>query len=459
MNGLIDRVCHLEQILQNNRNNKLPPIKGFVGTVHTGIQGIDPNMMPPMLRIGQSSQRSIPWTVTMIWVVALVAAIMPMPMEASAVAAPAAATVKKDPNFVVGIITYVKDQAIQTVKGCGKLYTNHRTCNEIRSKLKANRERVRHQWETTGMYSNESPKEIKQRLKDVTAGITYDDYIFLERGKEDRGKLFNVVFLMFGAPKFLPYALMFNPDMLPSTFTKEDTFQDLPRAPAVLSMLTRVEMEAAKEPEIGLMASVLGQKRDKLQQHEMLKRIVEQTRSVFQNFPNATQLTNGILSKWPVPENRREERLAHLPPVIIQCMNRVVTGQAFPGITAQLSPTFLQRNKLITHLQKVSASDNFLRTNSLEAITSKRLLQEACRDRLLETSQSVDDLRQTLQQWLDTSSTVRGNAALLALLAYNGCSQIRTTRNTNESPSMTQLLYTSPNLVEETVKSRRRSRK
>jgi LETM1-like protein len=166
------------------------------------------------------------------------------------------------------------------------------------------------------------------------------------------------------------------------------------------------------------------------------------------HFPNATQLTQSILSQFPLPEGRHQERLAHLPPVIIQCMNRVVTGQAFPSLTAQLSPTFLQRGKLVAHLEKVSAADHFLRTNSLESIQSKRLLQEVCRDRLLETSQSVAELRHELQQWLETTSdsTVQNNkAALLGLLAYNGCYQIRKDQERKES--LTRLLFTSPDAV------------
>jgi hypothetical protein len=377
---------------------------------------------------------------------------LPISIDGSAVSAAPATTMvghhdQKNPNFLLGIVSYVKDQAVRTAMGCGKLYTNHSRCNAIRAKLKANRQRVKQFWEAEGLYENDTPSQIQKRLQDVMGGISYDEYIFLERGKEDRGKLFNVVFLMFGAPKFLPYALMFNPDLLPSSFVKEEPFVDLSRGPAILTMLSRVEQEAAKEPQVGLIPSILGRKQQMVQQHAFLNDIVTQTTSIMKCFPpNATQLTQSILAQIPRPEGRHEERLAHLPPVIIQTMNRVVTGQAFPSLTAQLLPTFLQRGKLVAHLQKVAASDHFLRTNSLETIQSKRLLQEACRDRLLETSKaSVAELRQELQQWLEATSgtTVQNNnAALLGLLAYNGCYQIR--KDQERTDSLTRLLFTSP---------------
>jgi hypothetical protein len=60
---------------------------------------------------------------------------------------------------------------------------------------------------------------MKQQLQNINGGISYEEYIFLQLGKEDRGKVMNLAFLMYGAPKILPYALMFNKNMLPSTFS------------------------------------------------------------------------------------------------------------------------------------------------------------------------------------------------------------------------------------------------
>jgi hypothetical protein len=139
-------------------------------------------------------------------------------MSSAAVTAPAAA--KSNP--VGQLVGYVKTSVVRTVDGCQELWSNHGRCNDIRRKMKQHSDGVREQWETdaadSGVTNPMTKQEIKQRLKSVQGGITYDDYIFLQKGKEDRGKVLNMGFLMWGAPKFLPYALMFNPDMLPSPF-------------------------------------------------------------------------------------------------------------------------------------------------------------------------------------------------------------------------------------------------
>jgi hypothetical protein len=191
-----------------------------------------------------------------------------VPSSASSVSTPAAsvsvsaAATSSTPNPVGQLVQYVKTSVVRTVDGCGELWSNHGRCNDIRKKMQQHRDAVREQWETDAIDSGVSmtKQDIKQRLKSVQGGITYDDYTFLSKGKEDRGKVMNMVFLMWGAPKFLPYALMFNPDMLPSPFqsvlpTSESVAQKMSRerSAAVIETLLAMEKQAVVD---GMFAKV-----------------------------------------------------------------------------------------------------------------------------------------------------------------------------------------------------------
>merc|ERR1711862_897461 len=109
------------------------------------------------------------------------------------------ATNKK--NILIQLSTYIKDSLIRFKDGTVELYTNYQKCNTIRKKEKL----FQDQYNTT-------TTENKKR------GITYKEYNFLQKQKLDRSKLVNILFLLFFAPNFLPYSIMFFPDTLPSPF-------------------------------------------------------------------------------------------------------------------------------------------------------------------------------------------------------------------------------------------------
>jgi hypothetical protein len=46
------------------------------------------------------------------------------------------------------------------------------------------------EWQDLGL----ERKEINLRLKAINGGITYDDYMFLQQGKQDRAKLGQFIF-------------------------------------------------------------------------------------------------------------------------------------------------------------------------------------------------------------------------------------------------------------------------
>lgn len=125
----------------------------------------------------------------------------------SSAAAAAAATSNNNKNVVVQLFGYVKTSITRTIDGCGQLWSNHGKCNAIRKKIAVYRDELKHRWEE----ENESlSNEQKQLLKTKIGGISFEEYSFLQKGKEDRGKVMNLLFLMWGAPRFLPYALLFN---------------------------------------------------------------------------------------------------------------------------------------------------------------------------------------------------------------------------------------------------------
>lgn len=393
-------------------------------------------------------------------------------------------------NMVVSLANYLKDSVVRTVAGCGQLWTNHGRCNDIRRKQTAFRATARQQWEATGLYDAESPKDIAKRLQLLQGGITYDDYIFLQRGKEDRGKVLNLGFMMWGAPRLLPYALMFNPEMLPSPFKVdkqqsaiEPLAQTISRERAHAFICTLLIMERKAVAASGGYLSRMNIFGKKKQQEEknILGAVVAETGDYFRRempiapaAPVASQLLDRlapVLYKTGVDYTRAEQRLCQVPACIVQGIGRAVSGQGVPGILAQLTPAFLHRGKLVGHIQKVAAADDFLVQAVIDLETvPKRLLQEACLERLMDAGphRSVDDLRASLSEWLHLTAAqpaeavrkqiglaptggskeeesmattppvvyYNGNLARMVLLAYYGCATVRDDRCTSRLPQL-----------------------
>jgi hypothetical protein len=84
-------------------------------------------------------------------------------------------------NVVVQIAVSMKDEMVRYMTGIKELYTNHQRCNQIRIKQKDYREKLRKQWEFEE--SDLTAKDLKSRLAKVNGGITYDEYLFLVKGK------------------------------------------------------------------------------------------------------------------------------------------------------------------------------------------------------------------------------------------------------------------------------------
>ena len=407
--------------------------------------------------------------------------------SSSTMAASAPPTTKKKKNVVVQLAVYVKNSVVRTVDSCGQLWTNHGKCKEIRKSQAKYRDQVAHQWELDGMYTTETPRAINRRLASVQGGISYADYVFLQKGKEDRGKLLNLLFLMWGAPRFLPYALMFNPEMLPSPFTashdnnnpttnhnsgqgggglmrSETPMQraSRERSAAIIQALADLERQVVAGGGGGFLSklNVFGSNK-RTDQHQRVVQVYDATKqrlAAGNNDDDGTS-TNMTDTLHPVvfrdtEFTRSEQRLCHVPACLVQGMGRAIAGNAAGSFLSHLTPHFLHRNKVVAHLQKVANADDFLVQAGI-ALNSipPRLLQEACRDRMLGGPDwDVSELQAGLQEWLRVTALepahhlagaarplyYNGNVMRMALMGFYACQGARGVGRVE--PTLPQLL-------------------
>ena len=374
----------------------------------------------------------------------------------------AVSTVEKTGNPVGQLVGYVKDSVVRTVDGCGQLWKNHGRCNEIRAKQRDHREQLAKQWEMEGRLTKEA---IKEKLKMVNGGISYDEYVFLVKGKEDRGKLMNVGFLMWGAPRYLPYALMFYPDMLPSPFTsltssaatgRESVLEKISRqrTHAVMKTLLNIEQDAKVIPSLSKI-NIFGKKKQE-RAMDTVEKLGEQAAKLFAT-PGArgsfgAQVCLNTLEHLlyrPEEFTRAENRLVDVPKPILKGVTMAVDG---PSPLNDFLPNFMRRGKVISHIKKISDGDEFLVGESIDLSSlSPTHLVEACTERCIGgPGRSDDELRDCLGEWLklsveqptdrvqETGQFYNSNLARLSLLCYYGLDASRDARSTSYLP---RLLY------------------
>ena len=398
-------------------------------------------------------------------------------------------------NVVIQLASYIKNSIVKTVDNCGQLWTNHGKCKEIRQKMTKHRETVREQWDLQGLYQADTRSQLKQRLAQIQGGITYQEFVFLQKGKEDRAKVMNLMFFMWGAPRFLPYALMLNPDMLPSPFKQQDPAaatasgsvgsntsadgQLLLETPAqriwrersgiflqTLADLERHAMSTTGSASFLAKLNIFGKKKQQ-EKHQKLVQVYQETKHALAQTVTMTtdtfvQRMEPLVYRASQDFSRAEQRLVHIPQCLVQGLGKSITGQAVAGFFGALQPHFLHRNKVVSHLRKVTEADDFLvqAVIDLESI-SPRLLQEACRDRMVGGPDwTPTELRAGLQEWLrvavqepsqvllvsssSSNSTLpnklyyNGNVMRMALMAFYGCQAARGVGRTE--PTLAQLL-------------------
>ena len=344
--------------------------------------------------------------------------------HASAVSAPVTGTPSPPPtsraagggdgNIVVQLFGLVKDSVVRMVDGSKEMWGNHGRCNEIRAKQKSYRSELKKRWEfeEQGL----TPKEMRNRLREVNGGISFEEYMFLSKGKEDRGKLMNMVFLMWGAPKLFPYALMFYPDILPSPFapppafsTKETKLEKMARerAHAVIQTFLSLEKEAHSTPAIAKI-NIFGRKK---QQRTMdtIDSLGRQVATIMST-PGAKDEVGAqmilksmdlLLYKKDEDFTRGEKRLIQVPKSVVGGLLTAISG---PTPLTGITPNFMRRGTVSTHLQKILEADKFLVTENVDlgSLSTTHLI-EACNDRMIFAGpgRSDDELRKGLADWLD----------------------------------------------------------
>lgn len=386
---------------------------------------------------------------------------------------------------MLALVGYVKTSITTTIDGVGELWANHGRCNDIRKKLSTHRDLVKGEWAAQGDLTNLQ----KEQLKKIQGGISYEEYVFLQKGKEDRGKVLNLLFLMWGAPKFLPYALLFNPSILPTPFktTTEGeesiwALQSRQRSAAVLKALVALEQSSKETSGSGFSLAkmnVFGKKEQAKKQLQLVT-MTETCRRMLQDSTISgrlgaeqvlSSLPRGWLYKTATPDvngagddenndddvipdfDRGEKRLVHVPKPIIQGLTSVLNGGA-GGLFANFQPTFMTRGRLLGHITKVEQADDFLvgAQIDLDSIPHK-LLREACGDRFIDNPvSSEEEMRLQLANWLDLTVHEpaaklqnkealyhNGNMARMVLMAYN-C--MESTRAPSSASTIPRLLYT-----------------
>jgi hypothetical protein len=340
-------------------------------------------------------------------------------------------------NVVVQLFGFVKDSVVRTVDGSKEMWGNHGRCNEIRSKQKSYREELKKRWEfeEQGL----TPKEMKQRLREINGGISYEEFAFLSKGKEDRSKLMNMMFLMWGAPKVFPYALMFYPDILPSpfaplpAFTRETKLEKLARqrAHAVVQTLISLEKAAHAAPALAKL-NIFGKKKQQ-RTMEMVDDLGKSAAKIMSTpgEVGAQAVLNSldhILYKKD-DLTRAENRLAQVPKTVVAGLMTAISGPTpFTGIT----PNFMQRGTVFAHIQKILEADKFLVNEKVDlgSLSTAHLI-EACNERMIAgPGRSDEELRKGLADWLNfavvqptsrvqkTGESFNDNLARAALMSF-----------------------------------------
>lgn len=294
----------------------------------------------------------------------------------------------------------------------------------------------------------------------TAGGITYEEFDFLQRGKEDRMKVVQLGFMMFYASRFVPYAFMFFPDMLPSPFRPDGTATaaggmggmalgmggkwdaiSRERTHAVVSTLLAIERDARVPGKLlKLNPFGSGKARKAMAKLDDMGRYgaaLLATEGL--NWVNGAEAIVDVLrDKIYTPVEREEGRwpkrkdrtgIKDVPKVLVRGVARAIDAPHFNS----LLPSFLLRGKVVTHLQSLSDSDEFLVSQNVDLETlSGDLLIEACNRRLIGgPDRSEEALREGLESWLKlavkeptvvvgrTGMDYNANLARFTLLCYH----------------------------------------
>mmetsp|Transcript_2305 Transcript_2305/g.3230 ORF Transcript_2305/g.3230 Transcript_2305/m.3230 type:complete len:475 (-) Transcript_2305:1125-2549(-) len=391
-------------------------------------------------------------------------------------------------NGVSQMVGYVKDSIVRSIDGCKLMWSNHGQCNAIRSKQKLYKQSLKDQWTNEGLLTS---KEMNERLKTENGGITFEEYQFLQKGKTDRAKLTQLMFMSWGAPRFLPYAIMFFPEMLPSPFLPppkvgaETKWESLSRtrSHAVIQTLLNIERDARQVPAMAKL-NFFGRKAQQ-RAMERTHQIGLSTYQLLMSPPTATitksitttnkkgveettqvQSTHGPTSILRFMDNllfrssssngdnanaftTQEMNLCFVPKSIVKGLGTIIDGGK-SNPTDAILPNFFGRKKLLAHLQKVKECDEFLVKEQVDISALGTVqLRDACSDRLMGCiGRSDEEMKTMLKEWLDLVVTqpkarlsggavaaYNDNLARTALMCYNSLESAQDSRSASYLPS------------------------
>ena len=325
-------------------------------------------------------------------------------------------------NPVQQMSKFVVDSFQRFITGTKMLYSNHQTCNAIRAKQK------------------------------LGGSISFQEFEFLRKGKEDRSKLGNIVFLMVFSSSVLPYALMFFPDMIPSPFqpfdkvlTKYETLSRV-RAHAVVETLLAMENAAISAP----ISSKFNPFSGGAVRREM-ERItgLNNSAGVFFSavtFDDILEKIDSALyfaSSDTIKERNQKKKLVMVPKPIVKGIGKSLGFSSY-------FPNFMLRSKIVDHMKVLCESDEFLINENVDMSTlSRETLLDACGIRFIGTPRSSDDeLRKGLSHWLkftsrfhsNSDSVYNRNLSLISLLCFNAVHAVKDPKCESTLP---RLMFTS----------------
>lgn len=344
-------------------------------------------------------------------------------------------------NVASQLVGGIKDFFVSYTDAFKAMRMDHERCNMIRQKQNRYKASLKNEWEELGV----DPTEIRTRLSAVNGGVSFDEFLFLRKGRSDREKLISLVFYASFLPKMLPYMLMFNSgNMLPDQFPKKpisfgETKREAlsrERCHAALKMLMNLD-RSAHVPGFSLNPFGGSKKR---QQMELYKNITLAIGEALPENPGPDYVMKALERKLFQTEKptAREVSLVGLPSVFTRGLANVISGNSNRALEG-LIPNFIDRTSVLSHIKSVSISDEFLVNQEVDITTlGGPTLVEACNDRLIATLGSSEaEMQEKLTSWLryaaiipsrrirTTGEYYNANLARSALMCYYALDSLR----------------------------------
>lgn len=360
-------------------------------------------------------------------------------------------------NVATQLVEGIKEFVVSYSDAFKAMRMDHERCNAIRQKQNRYKAALKSEWEELGV----DPKEIRTRLSAVNGGVTFDEFLFLRKGKSDREKLISLVFYASFLPKMMPYMLMFNSgNMLPDQFPKKpvsfgETKREAlarERSHAALKMLMNLD-RSAHVP--GFSLNPFGGSR-KRKQMELYKNITLAIGDALAKNPGPGYVMEALEKKIFLSEKpkAKELSLVELPSVFTRGLANAISGNSHRALEG-LIPKFIDRTTVLSHIKSVSISDEFLVNQEVDiGSLSGSTLVEACSDRLIATLGSTEaEMKEKLTAWLRYSAVIpsrrirtteehyNANLARSALMCYYAMDSLRRTQSAAPLPRLLMLSY------------------